>query len=790
MENETKLKEIDIVDTGSFFLKKQSLPHLQNKNVEYTSGEKVHVDWDTLSGISTPGRTSKMTANIDKNVDILHVNENNLIKQEIVKFKIKFNAVKNNVKYNEIISTQDNDCRKEGSKNNFNFEDQKNFSNGKIDNLLKKGVNKDSDYLETLKNFSKKNKRKTVKFGNHANMESLLPTLPIASPDLFENLINVDDFQNEKQQKQGEEESELCPEVTKNENEILNSIKHFLNNTKAINLEIKFQSQLENLIVLNRNKILNFCHNKNSCKHKVRGLVSFEDITKISWPQTLSLKYYGVNYNLSTRTEEIEYLYLSIIDRFVKSETRSSFKSSPNNKIKKHFGAVPQSPRSRLSHLAKRRATFSSENLLVASQKTKNAIRKKQIAMTSIKSQPVLKNKVITPRKKIVINNNNTNYCTPSSIKRSKDSTDCDNIFSKTTSNQILFSSSLQSVSVFTQKSECMTHPHVAYRIEKSKRALFSPENLKQKPFEKKHLLEKEPFLKKRKITHAEANSEELSDNDFAKPLKCKSQNYCEDLVQFSSSITQENSLKQCSSDTNFSNQLSDSHKKKLLWAVSKALQNQKIGVSHPKFKSYVSTLARAVKRLFLQFYKKRNSTSEVLLKLSKKYVYSVINEKTADEIYLMEKIEFENRTQGIKTVFSGHPMPLLEKGAIPNTKQSSAYLTSNDFIERIYDSTLNLNNDIVRNDENKSNKFPIFMIRSNSALQSSASKKHLDIIKIDNNTYIERKSGRKCFTGKDESNISPCLEKSYNRINFNDLPNTAKSRNFMSAKRRISFDE
>lgn len=54
----------------------------------------------------------------------------------------------------------------------------------------------------------------------------------------------------------------------------------------------------------------------------------------------------------------------------------------------------------------------------------------------------------------------------------------------------------------------------------------------------------------------------------------------------------------------------------KLLWAVSQALQSKQISVKHEQFKTYASSLARVVKRLFLEFNDQTvASTSEKLLR-------------------------------------------------------------------------------------------------------------------------------------------------------------------------------
>jgi hypothetical protein len=61
--------------------------------------------------------------------------------------------------------------------------------------------------------------------------------------------------------------------------------------------------------------------------------------------------------------------------------------------------------------------------------------------------------------------------------------------------------------------------------------------------------------------------------------------------------------------------QLTENHRKKLLWAVSQALQSKKIDVKHEKFKEYASVLARVTKRLFLESNASGGSTSEKMLR-------------------------------------------------------------------------------------------------------------------------------------------------------------------------------
>lgn len=61
--------------------------------------------------------------------------------------------------------------------------------------------------------------------------------------------------------------------------------------------------------------------------------------------------------------------------------------------------------------------------------------------------------------------------------------------------------------------------------------------------------------------------------------------------------------------------ELSDIHRKKLLWAVAEALRSHNIGMSHPQFKTHAAVLARLTKKLISEDKQKTGSTSEKMLK-------------------------------------------------------------------------------------------------------------------------------------------------------------------------------
>lgn len=73
---------------------------------------------------------------------------------------------------------------------------------------------------------------------------------------------------------------------------------------------------------------------------------------------------------------------------------------------------------------------------------------------------------------------------------------------------------------------------------------------------------------------------------------------------------------KSYSETTASSNSLTENQKKKLLWAVSQALQERKITAKHESFKQYAAILARVVRRIFQEYYQKNStSNSETMLR-------------------------------------------------------------------------------------------------------------------------------------------------------------------------------
>lgn len=145
---------------------------------------------------------------------------------------------------------------------------------------------------------------------------------------------------------------------------------------------------VDRMITLYRENEANFCYRETDAAKEVeeseattgslnKPTHSMAELRQMEWPQLLQLRAHGVCYNRSTDTEKIELLGLKYIDRYIGSETGSTFNvpRSPSSAKKRNlrFKMLNQSPGSRLSHLARRRAVFSSANLLNTSHGSASA---------------------------------------------------------------------------------------------------------------------------------------------------------------------------------------------------------------------------------------------------------------------------------------------------------------------------------------------------------------------------------------------------------------------------------
>ncbi|XP_061389550.1 serine-rich adhesin for platelets [Musca vetustissima] len=637
---------------------------------------------------------------------------------------------------------------------------------------------------------------------------------------------------------------------------------------------------------------------------------TLEEAKTMPWRDILGVRQHGLSYNLNKASENNEYLSLSIMERFIGAETASSYQNSPSSAKKRstRMKLLCQSPGNRLSHLAKRRAIFSSAHLATTSQKSSTLLGP-QIVLD--KKKP--KNRRKATPKRMTPGSKKKNRKTPSSSARKR--LYRNDIIkpgpSRETSKRALFQSPAKHVQqrASLPKPPPMK-PELANRVEKSKRALlFTPEKQQEQtdhkfitttetnssittntthfaPYNSSQL---ESLLKRKRNPCDDADDVDIamqnsklmktgSSGLTPRALKIKSQSFC--IGAGSSSAKQQlpsasaasrgmttnascssisssssHSLARASSITSLggsklqksysettasSNSLTENQKKKLLWAVSQALQERKITAKHESFKQYAATLARVVRRIFQEYYQKNStSNSETMLRLAKKYVYNVTAGGTADDIYLQAKSQIDDTKRQSTSRLSGYigPEEYQQMKKQQLTQQSSqsllqASLSSSSFSHKV--SSLNIFNgdssfdsfgpisqntsgfcsgnntamlsqtnsflgqisqDIIIETSQSSNtrSGKKLMVDPNKSLPNSSSKSNIYADALRENMDCDvRNSAQKNFTGKDQRNMIPyagnggnggSAVKAHTQLVTDIITNSAK------ARRQITFD-
>lgn len=253
---------------------------------------------------------------------------------------------------------------------------------------------------------------------------------------------------------------------------------------------------------------------------------SVQDVHKLQWPDLLKVRAHGLSYNHSSVTEDIEMLGLTFVDRFIGSETSSTFNApqSPSNANKRILRRklLNESLASRVSHLTHRRSVFSLDNL---------------------------RNGAI---------NSNSNA---------------------------------------TGTSKKLESCNIIRSVDK--------EN-DEKSIQSGKLPRKDSFKEEQPKLQSLNNSKIVFSSSISQPV---------------TTLTEEN------------------QKKKLLWAVTQALEAKQISVKHENFKQFATNLAQVVKRLFTEFDDHSvSSTSEKLLRLANKHVLEVIQGHNGDDICIKEE--------------------------------------------------------------------------------------------------------------------------------------------------------
>ncbi|XP_036331937.1 uncharacterized protein LOC118743399 isoform X2 [Rhagoletis pomonella] len=599
---------------------------------------------------------------------------------------------------------------------------------------------------------------------------------------------------------------------------------------------------------------------------------SIAEAREIGWRQVLGVRQHGFCFNLCKASENNEYLGLSVIERFIGAETASSYRNSPSSEKKRNarMKLLTQSPGNRLSHLARRRATFSSAQL--ATQKS-NTLRGPQILVETKKK---IKHRRKNTPKRMTPGSKNKTRKTPSSSAR-KRLFRCDLIKpgpSREASKRALFQSPPKQLEHKKPVHRFMPNikPEIANRVEKSKRALFSPDkqseginysansSYQHGRFNTHHF---DSILKRKRSVIDDDDTGDLADlpsqsiklfrggaeNLTPRALKIKSQSFCigtgssstmvsadviatsNNTVIYNRDIIMRANLEPSSSTTIDStavlstastagkiqrsysemiaqtNSLTENQRKKLLWAVSQALQEKKITTKHDSFKQYAAVLARVVRRIFQEFFQKSStSNSETLLRLAKRYVHNVIGGRGADDVYLQAKAKILREKNESNCRLSGYIGPeeyqrlkdsqqqhlqeeqsnlfsqnSMHSGSITNIFSAepsldSFGLTNSHEIKpstNAIASTFTSQSQLIESTSTQPSPLKKLPIQSNESQQNSSSKNNTCGLALRENVNFDsdqRRSAQKNFTGKDQRNVSPYAHNNNHYFNNNQL--------------------
>ncbi|KAH8413825.1 hypothetical protein KR222_009008 [Zaprionus bogoriensis] len=655
-------------------------------------------------------------------------------------------------------------------------------------------------------------------------------------------------------------------------------------------------------------KVLGFLDVQPACSSEDSGICatpslfrpthSLAEAQSMCWREILGVRHHGLSFNLNKAAEQNEYLSLSVVERYVGAETATSYVRSPSSAKKRNMRMkmLTQSPGNRLSHLAKRRAIFSSANLATNSIKLNNSIGPQIL----LDKKYVRNRRKATPKRKTPGSKKKARKTPSSSARKRLFRTDLIKPGpSRETSKRALFQSpakSLQQQSQLLQPPKPLFKPEIANRVEKSKRALFSPDNGQSQSSSQLSLAtassgsnsvsnQLETLLKRKRNACDDDDVADLASQSSKlfraagasgsgltpRALKIKSQSFCigagsstaaqlpgksavgsvqQQLTLgrlsqglsgssscLSSSTTPSGSkLHRAHSEMSATPQsaMTDNQRKKLLWAVSQALQERKISAKHENFRQHAADLARIVKRIFQEFYQGHTtSNSETLLRLAKKYAFSVIAGKQPDDVYLHARSHESEAKRQSSTRLSGYIGPeefaqrklLMSQGCStqsPLSQMSLSRSLAEGSMQNLFGSENSMDSFALsqlcqsgsvgtpnstathsqsslmeRLSEDLFSKQERLPIQPNPTLQNSSSKSNLGGLALRENVHCEqRRSAQKNFTGKDQRNISPYYgggggnsnsNGSARKLQASTAAGTADSG--AKAKRQISFD-
>ncbi|XP_030030551.2 uncharacterized protein LOC115447560 isoform X1 [Manduca sexta] len=392
------------------------------------------------------------------------------------------------------------------------------------------------------------------------------------------------------------------------------------------------------------------------------------EAAETAWPEVLKCRYYDVYYNVTKYSERFELLALRYGERYVGAETDTSVNihsgglQSPSSASKRKAlrlkMAQAKSPGRRLSHLARRRQAFCSAATINEKAQTsapkmvlidKNFFPHRKLINSAERKSPRYKR---TPGKK-------TPRRTPGKKTPAKTPTTRSGGSSKKKAmRRLLLDSETLSRTQPTREtlkralfispenkkipqSSCSSVPVQAM---KSRRALFgSP--IRTEETKSLDGTQSDHFLKRK--LDALDEQPESSRSKIAKSLS-----FGGDTISNAHSIGFSRRSSEVFTARN-TTELNETHKKKLLWAVSEALRVHGWRMSSAGFREKASALARLTRRLLAlpphaaRLAAPSLSTSDTMLKLARQYVFAIIQGRSVEDCFQEEQMKLANEANG-----------------------------------------------------------------------------------------------------------------------------------------------
>ncbi|XP_064073734.1 serine-rich adhesin for platelets [Vanessa tameamea] len=419
-------------------------------------------------------------------------------------------------------------------------------------------------------------------------------------------------------------------------------------------------------------------------------LCSESEALESAWPDVLKCKYYDVYYNITSYSEKIEQLMQRYGERFIGAETDTSVNiysgglQSPSSASKRKAMrlkmAQVKSPGRRLSHLARRRQAFCSaatinEKAQSSTSKMvlidKNFFPHRKLINSAERKSPRTRR---TPGKKTPAGKT-PGKKTPAKTPKTKSGgssrkkamrrllMDSDSLIksqpSRETSKRALFISPENKKTI---PATCSSVPHQAM---KSKRALFgSP--VRQAETKSLDGTSSDHFLKRKRDS-----LDDIPETNRSKIAKSLS--FGGDTINPTHTLTFNRRASEMSATKSMA-ELNETHKKKLLWAVTEALRLHGWRMSSAGFREKASSLARLTRRLLAlaphaaKLAAPTLSTSDTMFKLARQYVFPIIQGRTVEECFQDEQIKLANESNKISGYISASAYQLIKSKQVTST--------------------------------------------------------------------------------------------------------------------------